>query len=185
VRTSNCSRRTSRSASAAESDHGWQRRSALRCRRSHRWPDRAHGDQKPSGGCGCSERPWHQSCQTAFKKSSRHIPECEVGVAPAASIFLPLGFKPWGPASSSAPRFHALTNQGRFPREAALYTHLMIDATTPAPTVRPPSRMAKRRPWSMAIGAISLTVSCTLSPGITISVPSGSSTVPVTSVVRK
>ena len=34
----------------------------------------------------------------------------------------------------------------------------MIFATTPAPTVRPPSRMAKRRPSSMAIGAISLTV---------------------------
>ena len=28
----------------------------------------------------------------------------------------------------------------------------MISLTTPEPTVRPPSRMAKRRPWSMAIG---------------------------------
>ena len=28
----------------------------------------------------------------------------------------------------------------------------MILATTPAPTVRPPSRMAKRRPSSMAMG---------------------------------
>jgi hypothetical protein len=37
----------------------------------------------------------------------------------------------------------------------------------------------------MAIGAISSHVIDTLSPGITISVPSGSSTVPVTSVVRK
>jgi len=58
-------------------------------------------------------------------------------------------------------------------------------ATTPAPTVRPPSRIAKRRPSSIAIGAIKLTVTDTLSPGITISVPSGSSTAPVTSVVRK
>jgi hypothetical protein len=57
--------------------------------------------------------------------------------------------------------------------------------TTPAPTVRPPSRMAKRRPSSIAMGAISSTVNFRLSPGITISVPSGSSTVPVTSVVRK
>ena len=37
----------------------------------------------------------------------------------------------------------------------------------------------------MAIGAISSTVNDTLSPGITISVPAASSTVPVTSVVRK
>ena len=45
----------------------------------------------------------------------------------------------------------------------------MILATTPAPTVRPPSRIAKRRPSSIAIGAISFTVIYTLSPGITIS----------------
>ena len=32
----------------------------------------------------------------------------------------------------------------------------MILATTPAPTVRPPSRMAKRRPSSIAIGAITM-----------------------------
>src|SRR5271155_3713125 len=58
-------------------------------------------------------------------------------------------------------------------------------ATTPAPTVLPPSRMAKRKPCSIAIGAISSTTILMLSPGITISVPSGSSTAPVTSVVRK
>jgi hypothetical protein len=57
--------------------------------------------------------------------------------------------------------------------------------TTPAPTVRPPSRMAKRRPSSMAMGLISLTVIDTLSPGITISLSAGSSIEPVTSVVRK
>lgn len=61
----------------------------------------------------------------------------------------------------------------------------VILATTPAPTVRPPSRIAKRRPSSMAIGAISSTSICTLSPGITISVPSGRVHAPVTSVVRK
>jgi len=58
-------------------------------------------------------------------------------------------------------------------------------ATTPAPTVRPPSRIAKRRPSSIAIGWIRLTVIFTLSPGITISMPSGRSHAPVTSVVRK
>jgi len=61
----------------------------------------------------------------------------------------------------------------------------IILATTPAPTVRPPSRIAKRKPSSIAIGAIKVTVIDTLSPGITISVPAGNSTAPVTSVVRK
>jgi len=61
----------------------------------------------------------------------------------------------------------------------------MISATTPAPTVRPPSRIAKRSSLSIAIGVISSTVISTLSPGITISVPSGSVATPVTSVVRK
>src|SRR5262249_43857630 len=57
--------------------------------------------------------------------------------------------------------------------------------TTPAPTVLPPSRMAKRTSLSMAIGIISSTSISMLSPGITISTPPGSLTVPVTSVVRK
>src|SRR6516164_5322881 len=68
---------------------------------------------------------------------------------------------------------------------ASRKSYSMILATTPAPTVRPPSRMAKRRPSSMAIGAISLTVIDTLSPGMTISLSLGSSIAPVTSVVRK
>ena len=54
----------------------------------------------------------------------------------------------------------------------------------PAPTVRPPSRMAKVTPSSMATGWISSTVISMLSPGITISTPSGSLMAPVTSVVR-
>src|SRR5687767_9225288 len=63
--------------------------------------------------------------------------------------------------------------------------YLTILTTRPAPTVRPPSRMAKRRPSSMAIGLPSSTVIVVLSPGMTISVPSGSVMEPVTSVVRK
>jgi len=63
--------------------------------------------------------------------------------------------------------------------------HLMILATTPAPTVRPPSRIANRRPSSIATGLINVTFIFTLSPGITISTPSGSSQAPVMSVVRK
>ena len=63
--------------------------------------------------------------------------------------------------------------------------HLVILVTRPAPTVRPPSRMANLRPSSMAMGWMSSTDISVLSPGITISVPSGSFTTPVTSVVRK
>src|SRR5437763_11482164 len=63
--------------------------------------------------------------------------------------------------------------------------YLTISVTVPAPTVRPPSRMAKRTPFSIAIGAISSTSRFTLSPGITISVPDGKVATPVTSVVRK
>jgi hypothetical protein len=67
----------------------------------------------------------------------------------------------------------------------AAIDYLMISVTWPAPTVRPPSRIANFRPFSIAIGAISLTSRLTLSPGITISTPAGSSHSPVTSVVRK
>ena len=63
--------------------------------------------------------------------------------------------------------------------------HLMILVTRPAPTVRPPSRIANRWPSSIAIGVISSTDISVLSPGITISVPAGNVTLPVTSVVRK
>ena len=63
--------------------------------------------------------------------------------------------------------------------------YFIISATTPAPTVLPPSRIAKRSPASIAIGVISSAVTDTLSPGITISVPSGNVTTPVTSVVLK
>ena len=61
----------------------------------------------------------------------------------------------------------------------------MIVATRPEPTVRPPSRIANVRPCSIAIGWISSIVISTLSPGIHISVPSGSVITPVISVVLK
>ena len=64
-------------------------------------------------------------------------------------------------------------------------TYSLILMTTPEPTVRPPSRIAKRRPSSMAMGVISSTSISTLSPGMHISVPSGRVMIPVTSVVRK
>ena len=60
-----------------------------------------------------------------------------------------------------------------------------ISATTPEPTVLPPSRIANLNPFSIAIGVINSIVIDTLSPGITISVPAGNSITPVTSVVLK
>src|SRR3954464_11441052 len=71
----------------------------------------------------------------------------------------------------------------RAPKPRSHYS--MMLARTPAPTVRPPSRMAKRSFSSMAIGTINVTSMAMLSPGITISVPAGKVTTPVTSVVRK
>src|SRR6185503_6341272 len=64
------------------------------------------------------------------------------------------------------------------------YTYAIILVTTPAPTVRPPSRMANFEPCSRATGTINSTVRLTLSPGITISTPSGRVMLPVTSIVR-
>ena len=65
------------------------------------------------------------------------------------------------------------------------YNYSMIVATRPDPTVRPPSRIAKVRPWLIAIGWISSIVISMLSPGMHISVPSGRLKTPVTSVVLK
>ena len=61
--------------------------------------------------------------------------------------------------------------------------YLIILVAIPAPTVRPPSRIAKDIFSSRATGWMSFTVTFTVSPGITISVPSGRVTSPVTSVV--
>ena len=61
-----------------------------------------------------------------------------------------------------------------------------IWVTRPEPMVRPPSRMAKVRPSSIATGWINSTSISVLSPGIIISAPSLSdSTEPVMSLVRK
>ena len=96
----------------------------------------------------------------------------------------PLRFSFSGAFFSSARR-----EKGAKKRAAALFRLLipysMTLDTTPEATVRPPSRMANRRPSSMAMGVISLIVIVTWSPGMTISTPSGSWMEPVTSVVRK
>ena len=66
-----------------------------------------------------------------------------------------------------------------------LRSYLIIFVTTPAPTVLPPSLMAKFKFWLIAIGVINFTLNFPSSPGITISVPDGRVTSPVTSVVLK
>lgn len=71
------------------------------------------------------------------------------------------------------------------PRSAGNRSYSMMVETIPEPTVWPPSRIAKRRPSSMAIGWMSSPVMVMWSPGMAISVPSGRRTEPVTSVVRK
>ena len=65
------------------------------------------------------------------------------------------------------------------------FYYSIISEMTPAPTVRPPSRIANRNSFSRAIGVINSASIATLSPGITISTFSGRFTTPVTSVVRK
>ena len=60
-----------------------------------------------------------------------------------------------------------------------------ISVTRPDATVLQPSRIAKRKVFSIAIGAISSTFTAALSPGMIISVPSGRVMIPVTSVVLK
>ena len=75
---------------------------------------------------------------------------------------------------------------GALPIELHSYgVYSIIFVTTPAPTVLPPSRIAKFNFSDIAIGVINFTVNLASSPGITISVPAGSSTSPVTSVVLK
>ena len=59
----------------------------------------------------------------------------------------------------------------------------IIEVICPAPTVLPPSLIANRNPSLIATPFINSTVIVKLSPGITISTPSGRKISPVTSVV--
>src|SRR5207247_10627921 len=64
---------------------------------------------------------------------------------------------------------------------SSLQLYCTISLMVPAPTVCPPSRMAKRKPFSVATGLVSPITSCPLSPGITTSVPERRSATPVRS----
>src|SRR2546427_2419851 len=65
-----------------------------------------------------------------------------------------------------------------FSRGIHVPRYFKIFVTTPAPTVRPPSRIAKRSCSSIAIGVISSIVIFVLSPRITISPPPRGTTPP-------
>ena len=97
------------------------------------------------------------------------------------SGFLIIKFN-WQERSDSNPHPPVLET-GALPIE--LRSYLIIFVTTPAPTVLPPSLMAKFKFWLIAIGVINFTLNFPSSPGITISVPEGRVTSPVTSVVLK
>ena len=95
------------------------------------------------------------------------------------------GFSPYGFSKMYSLMQAWLTHLLQIRMALNCYTYSMMVVTVPAPTVRPPSRIAKRRPCSIATLWISSTVISTLSPGMHISTPSGSSQTPVTSVVLK
>ena len=86
---------------------------------------------------------------------------------------------------SSVGIIHRITLPLQAGRAIVLKNYSLTAVTTPEPTVRPPSRIAKRRPGSIAISLRSSTSISTLSPGMHISVPSGRAMTPVTSVVLK
>ena len=89
------------------------------------------------------------------------------------------------PAYVGTPKLWVPRSTGPLLAGRAGTNYARISLIVPAPTVRPPSRIANRRPFSIATGVISSISSATLSPGITISVPAGKLATPVTSVVRK
>ncbi len=106
-----------------------------------------------------------------------------VGLPPSTLYTAPSGTKRRTPAPCSWGGRSSTSSQRLLAVGTADYSRILV--TTPEPTVRPPSRIAKRRPSSHAIGVIKVISMSMLSPGITISTPSGSLMLPVTSVVRK
>src|SRR3990172_5196429 len=102
----------------------------------------------------------------------------------------PLSLRYLHSSPSSSPWHRESKARPSRPRMAGLpssiqLTYCKIFVTTPAPTVLPPSRIAKRSPSSIATGVISSTCRFTLSPGMHISAPPNRFADPVTSVVRK
>src|SRR5918997_5323790 len=125
------------------------------------------------------------ACPRDSTSSTGWGPACSAGSSGCGSCG---GCTPRMPASLIVAQ-RPSKSQGRDERPAPTLQKLLyystISVTTPAPTVLPPSRIAKFNPSSIAIGEISSTFITVLSPGITISTPSSKRISPVTSVVRK
>ena len=129
--------------------------------------------------------PQPRSSRRCASQDDVPVCHCEVGHSPNVAISSsPFPLQNTGtPHTQKSPRVVSEASYIFFESVSSGYFRILL--TTPAPTVRPPSRIAKRKPSSIAIGAISCTFILMLSPGITILTSSGSIIVPVTSVVRK
>ena len=175
-RAANAARSTCSSSWAVESAP----QSALRCAapfpQSRRSTDPECGSRKPSTGF---EFSLFQSRFTLSTPPGVSRKERTGGRLQAAFICLCASGRS-SPARIQTP----ITSRAKAPA-ATIPTYCTISAIVPAPTVCPPSRIAKRKPFSIATGVISSITRLTLSPGITISVPAGNSATPVTSVVRR
>src|SRR4051794_23166106 len=151
----------------------------LRCRsssgssRTPAWAGRRHAFLAVRRGAGSRPPRW-----SAAPGRVEQLVQCARGTRALAN---PLEADA-GARSPAAPRGPGCAPG---PRGRWCWYYLMILVTRPAPTVRPPSRMVKPMPSSIAIGWMRSTFMSVLSPGMTISVPSGRVTTPVTSVVRK
>src|SRR5690606_15897799 len=124
--------------------------------------------------------PTHTRCGEVGAAQPGHVVQIRRGAAQMCRN--DEGAEPFGSTPSRC-SFAPSTSSGSGCEQ--YWCYLSTLTTLPAPTVRPPSRMAKPRPSSIAIGWIRVTVISVVSPGMTISVPSGSVMTPVTSVVRK
>ena len=131
------------------------------------------------GGCAStrSQRHWSPTLSARRRQAPAR------GPAAVYSLAAPFGTKRRTPAPCSWGGRSSTSSQRLLAVGTADYSRILV--TTPEPTVRPPSRIAKRRPSSHAIGVIKVISMSMLSPGMTISTPSGSLMLPVTSVVRK
>ena len=163
----------------------------------------SRGPQRPTPG------PRGAPCAPSLLRlSMRRVPTAPATVLLHLESITYMGLRPKPPAAPSrgpqrptpgprrAPRALAKPHAGRlawrFPTwgcapitRGPFAAYSMISVIVPEPTVRPPSRIANRKPFSSATGVISSTLIATLSPGITISTPSGRLATPVTSVVRR
>ena len=127
----------------------------------------------------CTQKQNASGSKAVRQNGTAHFPRCIRQSGPSAAR------SPPGQAMCLAVQGQKKNAPCQSMRRFVSRNYSLIFVTTPEPTVRPPSRIAKRRPSSIAIGVISSTFMVTLSPGMHISVPSGRLITPVTSVVRK